>query len=236
MFARLPRCREQEIMDQPGLLPSRHRAALAGLARINRLSASAGIVWPRLRALSKRVNGQPVRVLDIASGGGDVPIRVWQRAQRAGMTFEIDGCDISPTAIEYAARQAAAAGAAVRFFSLDAVHDSIPDGYDALMCSLFLHHLDEPDALELLRRMGEAARHLVVVNDLSRSRTGLFLAHVATRLLTRSAVVHTDGPLSVHAAFTPAEALALAERAGLHGATVSRRWPCRFLLTWERHA
>jgi hypothetical protein len=74
----------------------------------------------------------------------------------------------------------------------------------------------------------------VLVNDLSRSRTGLFLALVGTRLLSTSDVVRVDGPLSVKAAFTPAEARALAERAGLRGAKVMRRWPCRWLLTWER--
>jgi hypothetical protein len=102
------------------------------------------------------------------------------------------------------------------------------------MCSLFLHHLDEPQAVELLRRMSESARHLVLVNDLIRGRLGYALAWLGTRLLTRSRVVHVDGPLSVEGAFTRAEALELAERAGLHGATIVRRWPCRFLLTWQR--
>jgi hypothetical protein len=94
-----------------------------------------------------------------------------------------------------------------------------------------LSYFQHMSATQPSRRLGlttsEAARHLVVVNDLLRSRAGLLLAHVATRLLTRSAVVHKDGPLSVHAAFTPAEVLSLAERAGLQGAKVSRRWPCR---------
>ena len=57
---------------------------------------------------------------------------------------------ISPTAVDYASRQAAIAGAGVHFFQLDALRDPIPDGYDALTCSLFLHHLDENDALELV--------------------------------------------------------------------------------------
>jgi hypothetical protein len=74
----------------------------------------------------------------------------------------------------------------------------------------------------------------VLVNDLRRSRIGLALAHVVTRLLTTSSVVHTDGPLSVRAAFTTQEALALAERAGLTGPTVRRIWPFRWLLTWKR--
>jgi hypothetical protein len=81
-----------------------------------------------------------------------------------------------------------------------------------------------------MREAGSA----VAVNDLTRSRAGLVLVWAACRLLTRSPVVHFDGPVSVRAAFTPREALALAERAGLAGATVVRRRPCRFLLTWGR--
>jgi hypothetical protein len=57
---------------------------------------------------------------------------------------------------------------------------------------------------------------------------------VATRLLTTSYVVHNDGPLSVEAAWTMAEAQRLAEEAGLPGARISWRWPFRFLLTWRR--
>jgi hypothetical protein len=52
-------------------------------------------------------------------------------------------------------------------------------------------------------------------------------------LLTTSEVVHTDGPLSVEGAFTPEEVLDLAHRAGLRGASVVRRWPFRYLLTWK---
>ena len=75
---------------------------------------------------------------------------------------------------------------------------------------------------------------LVLVNDLERGLAGLTLAHLGTRLLSRSDVVHTDGPLSVRAAFTVPEVRALAAAAGLTGAVVVRRWPCRFLLTWTR--
>ena len=75
---------------------------------------------------------------------------------------------------------------------------------------------------------------MVLVNDLIRGWPGYLLAKVGGQLLTRSPVVHTDGPLSVQAAFTRAELKTLAEQAGLHGATVSWRWPWRMLLTWRR--
>jgi SAM-dependent methyltransferase len=230
------RCRTPEVMDQPGLDVTRHHAALTGLARLNAVSGSAGILWPPLAALAAEDAGRMLRVLDVASGGGDVTLGLWRKARRAGVALHIDGCDISPTAIAFAAQRTRRAEADVQFFPVDVLHDPLPDGYDAIVCSLFLHHLADDEAIELLRRMARAARQLVLVNDLARSRFGLFLAHAAGQLLTRSDVVHTDGPLSVRAAFTLTEAADLARRAELDCATVVSRWPCRFLLSWRRLA
>ena len=228
------RHRQPEIMDQPGLEPGRHLHALQGLARINWWSGSARILWPPIHALARERAGGPLRILDVASGGGDVPIRLWRRARRHGLALEILGCDVSPAAVEYARRQAERCGAAVQFCLRDVLQSPLPDGYDVAMCSLFLHHLDEAEAVELLRRMADAARRLVLANDLARSRLGYGLAYLGTRLLSRSDVVHTDGPLSVAGAFTPEEAAELARRGGLSGARVQRRWPCRYLLSWRR--
>ena len=76
------RRREPELMDQPGLDSAHHFRALRGLGRINLLSNSAGILWPPLVDLARRLSPQPVRVLDVATGGGDLPIRLWRRARR----------------------------------------------------------------------------------------------------------------------------------------------------------
>jgi SAM-dependent methyltransferase len=228
------RRRRPEIMDQPGLDPGRHVSALRGLARINFWSRSAGILWPPLAALARRLDTAPLRVLDLASGGGDVAIRLWHKAKRAGLDFHAEGLDLSPLAVQHARAAAARQRADVAFQVGDVLQGPLPSGFDAVICSLFLHHLDDDQAVPFLRRMAATAGRLVLVNDLARGWLSLALAHVGTRLLSRSPVVHNDGPRSVEGAFTPAEALALAETAGLAGATVARRWPCRYLLKWER--
>jgi hypothetical protein len=76
----------------------------------------------------------------------------------------------------------------------------------------------------------------VLVNDLSRGSVNYFLVRLACRVLSRSPVVRFDGPASVRGAFTPDEARHLADRAGLVGATVTRKFPCRFLLAWRKPA
>jgi 2-polyprenyl-3-methyl-5-hydroxy-6-metoxy-1,4-benzoquinol methylase len=237
LLARLARRQRQpEIMDNPDLDPVQHVRALRGLARINRLSASAAILWSPLRDLATAHANRPLRVLDIGTGGGDVPISLWRRACRTGLAIELCGIDISATAIEQARRNAQAAGAYVDFHQLDALHDDLPANFDAVTSALFLHHLDEAQALTLLSRMGQATRSLVLVNDLMRSRLGYLAAWVGTRLLTTCPVVHVDGPRSVEGAFTVAEAHDLAARAGLQGAAITRHWPWRYLLTWRKPA
>lgn len=223
-----------EEMDRPDLPASLHEHALTGLARLNWWSGSARILWPPIRRLAAQITDRPLRLLDVACGAGDVIVALARRASRAGIALDCLGVDISPTALAHARRRAAAAGVSVNFGRRDVLTDSPLAGFDVVTSSLFLHHLSDEQAVELLSRMAAVTTRLVLVNDLRRGRRGWLLAVAACRLLTRSPVVHVDGPRSVAAAFTPAEALSLADRAGLPGATVNRRWPFRYLLTWDR--
>ena len=105
-----------------------------------------------------------------------------------------------------------------RFEVLDVVAEPLPTGFDVVLCSLFLHHMDDRRATQLLAKMRQAARRIVLVSDLVRSARGQTLAYLASRLLTTSDVVRVDAPRSVRAAFTPSELKNLARRAQLDGA------------------
>jgi 2-polyprenyl-3-methyl-5-hydroxy-6-metoxy-1,4-benzoquinol methylase len=218
---------EPEWMDQPGLDPSLHHAALRGLSRINRLSRSAEALWSELRA-------HPVkRVLDVACGGGDVTVALSRLAREAHPAARVDGCDISEVALQHARAAAETAGEPCAFMRLDVLRDALPGGYDAIVSSLFLHHLETEDVRTLLRRMAEAAPR-VLINDLERGPVGYAMARIGTRLLSGSAVVHVDGPRSVRAAFTAPELREISASAGLIGVRVRRVWPCRMILSWNR--
>ncbi len=228
------RHRQPELMDQPGIDPLAHSQALQGLRRINAFSGAVGSLFAPIRSLARERCGQPLRVLDLACGGGDNTTALAERARREGLAIQVDGCDLSPQAVAIATNNADEQVLSTRFFQADALHDPIPEDYDVILCSLFLHHLDEDQAVELLRRMGRASRCLVLVNDLIRSPLGYGLAWAGCRLLSRSPIVHFDGPVSVQGAFQLGEVRALATRAGLEGAELRRSWPERYLLRWRR--
>ncbi len=106
---------------------------------------------------------------------------------------------------------------------------------DVVTNSLFLHHIREPEqVVALLRRMAEIAGRMVVISDLVRSRIGLFGAWAGCRLLSRSKIVHHDGPASVRAAWTLQEIADFAAQAGMTGARIHRAKPWRMLLVWEK--
>jgi len=230
------RNRQPELMDQPGLDERLHAHALRSLSRINWISRTSAVLWRPIRRLALDAKlSRPLRILDVACGGGDVAIGLAKRANRAGINVQVDGCDINPVAVEHARGNALRAGVSqTGFFVHDALMTALPDGYDVVTCSLFLHHLDNDNAERMLRSMGAAAGKMVVASDLLRNRLAYLMAVVACQVLTRSPIVHVDGPLSVAAAFTVDEARVLAERAGLSGGTFTRYFPERFLFVWRR--
>lgn len=224
-----------EEMDRDDIERSALEKALESLIRINTVGNGAGIFWPSLLGLLSERPPQepPLRVLDVGCGGGDMAYRLEGRARKLGFRLQVDGCDRSPVAIQMARTRNAAVGASGTFFELDVVSGEIPEGYDVVISSLFLHHLDHEAAPRVLKKMAEASRQLLLVSDLIRSRFGLFLVYIATRTLSRSPVVHTDGVTSLLAACTTAEVSAMCSQVGLEDAIIERRWPERFILSWR---
>lgn len=239
--------RTAELMDDPALPAADHFAALDALATINAVSLTAG----QIAGCVQRIVGggratagparRPLKIVDVACGGGDLSVAVAGRlARRLGSAggdgpppVEVLGIDLSPRAIERARGYAARKGCRLVDF---AVRDVLAEGCppcDVVVSSLFLHHLDDAAAADVLRSMAAAARLGGAVSDLIRSRIGLTLAVVGTTLLARSRVARVDGPLSVRAARTPAEYRRLADRAGLPQAAIRRTWPERVLLEWR---
>ena len=220
-----------ELMDQPGLDPVEHRRALEALARVNWISRVAGSFWRFIAPLAREAE-RPLRILDLACGGGDVALSLRRLADRGRVAIEVEGCDLSRVAIEHATESARECGLDARFFCSDLMEE-LPCNYDVFCSSLFLHHLEVDEAERLLGRLATSGAQLVLLSDLVRSKLGYALAHVGPRLLSLSHVAWHDGPSSVGAAFTAEEILGLASRVGVPSPRVSRAWPQRFLLHWH---
>lgn len=223
--------RQPELMDNPDIDPDDHARALVGLSRLNRISGVSMVMYSRIRKLANARRSKSLRVLDVASGAGDLPVDWAIRAKRDGLALDITTVDISATAAEKQRALAEANGVEINALTLDCVSGRLPPGFDVVCCSLFMHHLDPPEVQKVLQSMQTATDSAMIVCDLDRSYLNLALVTAASRLVTRSPIVHFDAAASVRAAYTSGEFAELATQALQRPVRVQRLFPCRFVMT-----
>jgi 2-polyprenyl-3-methyl-5-hydroxy-6-metoxy-1,4-benzoquinol methylase len=215
-------------MDDPHLDVASHRAALVGLARLNRFTFVAPAIYRRIRRYARTLR-RPLKVLDIATGSGDMPIYWAKKAKRERLPIDFTGVDYSPTAIDFATSSAERASVDVHFMQRDVLADRLPSGFDVITCGLFIHHLDEAQITKLLQSMQSAANHALIICDLERSALNLSCVWFAAHAVTRSPIVHGDAVKSVRAALTRHEFASLARQSLGRPVRVEGLPPCRFI-------
>lgn len=235
MFGLDSRNLTSELMDDPDLDVQSHQKALCGLGRINAVTRPHRLLVKKILKLGS-VLKRPISVLDLACGSGDLLCAIGIAASRMNVPVHLTGRDIASVAIEFAQKRAIACGQKVSLQVADVFDASNRTTYDVVCCSLFLHHLTNEMAIQLLRVMKQLANNLVLVADLRRTLMGYLYATVGTRLLTNSRIVHIDGVKSVRAAFSITEIEAMVNSAGMLGAEIVNFWPQRFLLTWAKES
>jgi ubiquinone/menaquinone biosynthesis C-methylase UbiE len=197
----------RELMDEPVDDVGELAGNLRDVAFAN---AHLGGTAPVVRAL-RRLGARTV--LDVGSGAGDVPLAIVRDGERRGVQVRVTCLDVSEQMLAIA-RRATNAHPALVFVRGDGAALPFADrAFDAVTCTLALHHFEPVAARALLREMRRVARIAPVVCDLRRSAVAFAGAWLWSRT-SRNRLTRHDAPLSVRRAYTPQEALALAREAG----------------------
>ena len=221
-------------MDDPSLPKSEHDQALNGLTTIHRFSGLVNRFWKSLLPLLEKVRSQKdtIKVADVGCGDGYLLRQLTRKSAAAGFDVQWVGYDFSEVACSLASEKAEADGANVRFEKLDILNNDIPEQFDVILNSLFLHHFEFHDAKTILTRFRDATTQGFIVEDLRRTVLGYTLAWTCSRLLSRSPIVHYDGVVSVEGAFSIDEIEEVLNAANIKQVDIAKRWPERFVLTY----
>jgi ubiquinone/menaquinone biosynthesis C-methylase UbiE len=212
----------EELLDGP----LDDRPALVGnlrdLARVNR---RLGGIDLSARAIDVLAPGRsPIEVLDVGTGGADIPLALIDRGRTRGRLIRVTGIDSRPEVLEAAAladRRVTATGE-LALHVADGQALPFPDAaFEIVHSSLVIHHLEPGEARALIAEMARVARLGVVVNDLVRGRAAWAGAWALSHLATRNRFTRRDAPLSVRRAYSVAELTALMASAGVR---VGRRF------------
>jgi ubiquinone/menaquinone biosynthesis C-methylase UbiE len=206
----------RELLDGPLDDAAALRANLRDLRRINRLIGGVDLSRRAIAALSAGV--ADLSILDVGTGGADIPVALLEDARRRGRVLRMTAVD-NRAEVLVAAREACPEIEGIDGLALELADGaSLPyaDGtFDIAHASLMLHHLEPADAVPFLTELARVSTRGVVLNDLSRGRALVAGAWLLSRLMTRCRYTRHDAPLSVRRAYTAAEARELLLAASL---------------------
>ncbi len=164
--------------------------------------------------------GSELSVLDVATGGADLPRAILRWSRKRGQPVCITALHLNPRVLDIA-RDASRGKPGISFTVGDACHLPFADGsFDCVLLSLTLHHFADPTVTRVLQEMMRVAKRGVIVNDLNRGYLPACLIWLTTRLLGMNRMTKNDAPLSVLRARTLAEYRELACSAGLSNARI----------------
>jgi 2-polyprenyl-3-methyl-5-hydroxy-6-metoxy-1,4-benzoquinol methylase len=201
---------EPELMDRPQPVSTELESDLHNLRRLNRFFGSYALVRRFLRKWIRP--GVTLRVLDLATGSGDIPRLIADHARKIGATAQIDAVDQQAATVEIAQRLSHDYPE-IAFRQADVFEWGERNTYDVVLCSLALHHFTEEDAVRLLRHCRELTRRFVLVSDLRRGLFTTIGVYLLTAILFRDPMTRYDGRASAARAFSFRELHGLAQRA-----------------------
>ena len=203
---------EPELMDRPQPVTAELVSDLRNLRKLNRHFGSYALIEHFLRRWI--LPGAEMRILDLATGSGDIPRLVVDYARKVGATVSIDAIDRQSSTLEIA-RALSADYPEINFVEDDVLSfGENSSTYDLVLCSLALHHFDENQAVHLLRRCRELSNGFVLVSDLRRGFLATLGVYLLTAVIFREPMTRTDARLSAARAFSFDEFRTLAECAG----------------------
>lgn len=223
------RTQKEEIMDDFSIEGPILNDALDKLATINKLLGGNGLTLNGLKILLKnKAKVQPIRIVDLGCGGGDILREIAKYGKDEGFNFLLIGVDANKNTTDYAAKLSTDYEN-VKFVHADVFSEEFKAmEYDIVIMTLFLHHFKEVHLLELVSHLLKNAKMGVVVNDLHRH----WLAYYLFKLITipvKNEMIIEDGLTSVLRGFKRKELINLSTQLNIK---YQIKWKWAFRYQW----
>jgi 2-polyprenyl-3-methyl-5-hydroxy-6-metoxy-1,4-benzoquinol methylase len=199
-----------EMMDRPQPVSAELEQDLKRIRQFNRWFGSYWLVLGFMRRWIKP--GDTLRIVDLATGSGDIPRLIVDHARKIGAQVEIDALDLQSATLEIAKRLSVGY-AEISHIDANILQWNPAEVYDIVLCTLTLHHFSEEDAVRLLRKCRDLSRRFVLVSDLRRGFLLKLGVYLLTALVFREAMTRYDARLSAERAFSFTEMENLARQA-----------------------
>ncbi|WP_245546865.1 methyltransferase domain-containing protein [Pseudopedobacter saltans] len=212
-------------MDNFALASQEIDPVLQELEIINKLLGGFSVFYNAFNMI-KLHNGDCI--CDWGCGGGDSlkALNVYFSTKTLQLSFM--GIDATPAAITFAKRTHQRI-TNLHFRQANVLTEEFkPDEFDVIISSLFTHHFDDDEWINLIKRMVFSAKKAVVINDLHRHWLAYYSIALLTQLFSKSLMVQHDSKISVLRGFKKKELIALLQKAGIKSYRIKWMWAFRW--------
>jgi len=202
---------ELELMDRPQPVSAELESDLENIRELNRWFGSYALISMFLSRWIKP--GARMRIVDLATGSGDIPRLIAEYGRKVGAELQIDALDVQSATLEIA-RKLSARYPEIAFLEGSLLEWNATEPYDLVLCTMALHHFSDDEAVRVLQRCRDLSRKFVLVSDLCRGWFGTIGVHLLTAIMFSEPMTKHDARLSIARAFSFSEMNQLARRAG----------------------
>jgi ubiquinone/menaquinone biosynthesis C-methylase UbiE len=184
-----------ELLDTDAGTPREVEGSLKDLRMFNSWFGGVHTMASLLRRVARQRGLKDISWVDVAGGEGYVATRTQKSLARSGITSRPVILDRAATHLS--TRHPGVCGDALALPFRD-------NSFDAVGCSLFLHHLEPDEIVRFARECLRVARHAFLIHDLQRHPLHLALGYLGMPLY-RSRITRHDALASVRRAYTVEE-------------------------------
>ena len=223
------RSEEEEIMDDLDYQGPMLHDALNKLAKINHWLGGNRVTINGLKTLLEHhLKSDPLTIIDLGCGGGDILRNVSQFGQQHGYKFRLIGIDANPNTIKYA-KELSKPYDNIEFRTIDIFSEEFDQlEYDVILATLFLHHFKNDKLVSFLNPVVEKAKLGVVINDLHRHKLAYYLFKLLCITIKNKTIIE-DGLTSVLRGFKRRELKEISQQVN---ANYQIRWKWAFRFQW----
>lgn len=220
-----------ELIDAPGIPFSDWEVCLKELNTVNTLLGGHAITIEGVKRLIRKHDNKKITIAEIGCGGGDNLKAIHKWNSQGKYNIHYIGIDLNKACTEFATTNCNNLPSS-EFICSD-YRDAQFNGHkpDIIFNSLFCHHFNNTQMLEMLKWMNHNSTAGFFINDLQRHPLAYHSISILTKCFSQSYLVKNDAPISVLRGFHKEEWKQLLQKASLSNYTINWRWAFRYLVT-----
>jgi 2-polyprenyl-3-methyl-5-hydroxy-6-metoxy-1,4-benzoquinol methylase len=225
------RNQEQEIMDDFSFGGNQVEDALKTIALINQNLGGNHLTINGLKKLLKNINrSKKITICDVGCGNGDMLRTIAKYGISNGYNFELIGVDANPFTIELATK-ISKDYTNISYICKNVLEEKeIDQEFDVTLFTLFLHHFQENEIIEIIKKYQIKSKIGVIVNDLERSIFAYRLFQLVCLIFRINDLPKKDGLLSILKGFKKEDFIDFSKKINSKKQTIEWKWA--FRLQW----